>query len=81
MDVATQKAFIADSRDSINFYARSIGAWKQLKAKEEDDKNFQWFHYFMLLDEIDMEEEVERLEKLRTELVDYERGQRELCAV
>lgn len=81
MDVATQKAFISDSKDSINWYARSIGKWKQMKAAATSDKNRQWFHYFMVYDEIEMEFEIERLEKLRNELTDFEQRQRELLPV
>jgi hypothetical protein len=81
MDTVTQKAFIADSRDSINYYARSIGEWRQMIAREKDEKIQQWFKYFMDVEETYLELESERLEKLRAELTDYEREQRQLLAV
>lgn len=81
MDTYTQKAFIADSLASINYFARSIGEWRAMIAREKDDVFKQWFSYFCDIEETYLEVESERLETLRNELIDWERRQRELLLV
>ena len=81
IDPYYQKIVIEDEKDSINFYARSIGVWQQMIQKEEDDKQRQYFQYFMDVDIIELENANERLERFREELTRYELQQRELLPV
>ena len=76
-----QKIIIDDERDSINFYARSIGVWQQMVQKETDDTQRQYFQYFMDVDIIELENANERLEKFRGELISHELQHREVSAV
>lgn len=69
----TIKAIIADEKDSINYYARSIGIWQELIRKTEDDYYKQMYEYFRNVDIIEMENANERLQALRRKLTDYER--------
>jgi hypothetical protein len=72
MDVITQRIFIDDEKDSINYYARSIGVWQQLIFITDEDRQKQMYEYFRDVDIIELENANERLEKLRAELTDYE---------
>lgn len=74
MDVITQRIFIDDEKDSINYYARSIGVWQQLIFITDEDRQKQMYEYFRDVDIIELENANERLEKLRAELTDYECG-------
>lgn len=71
--VMTIKAIIEDERDSINYYARSMGIWQELIRKTEDDYYKQMYEYFRNVDIIEMENANERLQTLRRKLTDYER--------
>ncbi len=46
IDPYYQKIIIDDERDSINFYARSIGVWQQMVQKETDDTQKAVFSVF-----------------------------------
>ena len=81
IDVITHKIFIDDEKDSINYYARSIGVWQSLIFLTDDDYQRTMYEYFRDVDIIELENANERLEKLRAELTDYERGLRELQVV
>lgn len=74
MDVITQRIFIDDEKDSINYYARSIGVWQQLIFITDEDRQKQMYEYFRDVDIIELENANERLEKLRAELTDWECG-------
>jgi len=76
-----QIALIKEEKDTINFHAQEIGFFKRLLEKQSDEKLRQWFNFFISYSEIKLELANERLEKLRTELIDYEQRQRELLAV
>jgi hypothetical protein len=76
-----QKLIIEDEKNSINYYARSVGVWQQIIAITEDDYQKKMYEYFRDVDIIELENANERLEKLRAELTDYECGQREVLAV
>lgn len=73
MDVITQRIFIDDEKDSINYYARSIGVWQQLIFITDEDRQKQMYEYFRDVDIIELENANERLEKLRAELTDWEK--------
>ena len=81
IDPVYQKIIINDEKESINFYARSIGVWQQMIQKEEDEIQKQYYQYFMDVDIIELENANERLEKFRGELTCYELRQRELSTV
>jgi len=81
IDPYYQKIIIDDEKDSINFYARSIGVWQQMVRKETDDTQRQYFQYFLDVDIIELENANERLGKFREELTRYELQQRELLPV
>jgi len=81
IDPYYQKIIIDDERDSINFYARSIGVWQQMIQKETDDKQRQYFQYFMDVDIIELENANERLERFRGELISHELRHREVSTV
>ncbi len=81
IDQYYHKIIIEDERDTINFYAQEIGFFKSLLEKEKDDTLRQWFNYFMVYSETELELANERLEKFRAELIDYEQQQRELLTV
>ena len=81
IDPYYQKIIIDDERDSINFYARSIGVWQQMIQKETDDKQRQYFQYFRDVDIIELENANERLERFRGELISHELRHREVSAV
>jgi hypothetical protein len=76
-----QIALIDEEKDTINFHAQEIGFFKRLLEKQSDETFRQWFKYFISYSEIKLELANERLEKLRTEFVDYEQRQQELLAV
>lgn len=67
-----QKIRIQCESDNINYCAQEIGFFKSRIEKSEDDRLIQWYKYFMSVADIELEEASERLETLRTELVDYE---------
>jgi cyclopropane fatty-acyl-phospholipid synthase-like methyltransferase len=69
---------IEDERSTINHYARSMGIWKQMIEREKDEKQKQYYKYFMDVDEIYLEKANEKLTKFREELNDYEHRQEEL---
>lgn len=71
--VMTIKAIIEDERDSINYYARSMGIWQELIRTTEDDYYKQMYEYFRNVDIIETENANERLQTLRRKLTDYER--------
>jgi len=81
IDPYYQKIIIDDERDSINFYARSIGVWQQMVQKETDDTQRQYFQYFMDVDIIELENANERLERFRGELISHELRHREVSTV
>ena len=81
IDPYYQQIIIDDERDSINFYARSIGVWQQMIQKETDDKQRQYFQYFRDLDIIELENANERLERFRGELISHELRHREVSTV
>ena len=81
IDPIYHKIIIQDERDSINFYARSIGVWQQMIQKEMDDIQRQYFQYFMDVDIIELENANERLERYRGELTNYELQHRIVPAV
>jgi hypothetical protein len=76
-----QKLIIEDEKNSINYYARSVGVWQQIIAITEDDYQKKMYEYFRDVDIIELENANERLEKFRAELTDCECGQREVLAV
>ena len=76
--VMTTKAIIDDEKDSINYYARSIGIWQELIRKTEEDYYKQMYEYFRNVDIIELENANERLQTLRRKLADYERRQPKL---
>ena len=81
IDPYYQQIIIDDERDSINFYARSIGVWQQMIQKETDDKQRQYFQYFRDVDIIELENANERLERFRGELISHELRHREVSTV
>lgn len=78
IDPYYQKLKIQDERSTINHYARSMGIWKQMIEKEKDEKQKQYYKYFMDVDEIYLEKANEKLSKYRAELDAYEHRQAEL---
>ena len=65
---------IEDERNSIKFYARSIGVWKAMLEKTTADTSdfiIGMLNYYLTLDETYMENVNENLKQLRKELADY----------
>ena len=66
------KIIIEDERSTINHYARAMGIWKQMLEREKDDKQKQYYEYFMTVDEIYLEKANEKLTRFRAELDAHE---------
>jgi polyhydroxyalkanoate synthesis regulator phasin len=72
IDPGWQEIIIGCERDNINFYAQEIGFFKKLLEKQEDEQIRQWFNYFIVYSESEMEIANGKLTALRKELDDFE---------
>ena len=74
IDPYYQELQIEDEKDSIRYYAKSIGVWKAMLEKttaDTDDFIIQMLNYLLTLDETYLENTHEKLKQLRQELTDY----------
>ena len=81
VDEYYQQIMIDDEKETIKYYAREIGQCKWMLERQTESKNKQLWQYFLAYAEAELEFANERLEKYRTELIDWQRQQRELSAV
>jgi hypothetical protein len=68
-------------QDNINFEAREIGFYGSLYEKEKDDKQREWFLYFIEYSEGRLEIANAKLKEFRAKLDDYNKQQRQLQPV